>query len=64
MPIYEYRCEECNERFELFVRSGVKPEDLVCPVCGSSRVVKVISLFGVQSGTGREAADSCMPTSG
>lgn len=63
MPIYEYLCEDCNEKFEVLVRSSTKP-DLVCPVCGSRKVVKVISLFGVSGGTGRKTADSCVPTSG
>ena len=32
MPIYEYRCETCDERFEELVR---RPDDTVaCPQCG------------------------------
>ena len=34
MPIYEYRCESCAERFEELVR---RPDDPVaCPECGGS----------------------------
>ncbi len=63
MPIYEYRCDECGEKFELFVRSIAKPAASSCPRCGSRRVRKDISLFGV-GGTGggsKTSAASCGP---
>lgn len=47
MPIYEYRCEECDEPFEVFVRSSSQKADLTCPKCGSQKVKKAVSLFGV-----------------
>jgi putative FmdB family regulatory protein len=47
MPVYEYRCEECNEGFELFVRSSSQKTNPSCPKCGSHKVRKAISLFGV-----------------
>ena len=40
MPIYEYRCDECGEKFELFVRSMAKQVSSACPKCGSQ--LKVI----------------------
>jgi len=52
MPIYEYCCAECGERFELFVRSAARQAVPTCPRCGSQKVRKAISLFGV-GGTGR-----------
>jgi len=51
MPIYEYQCEECDERFEVFVRSSAQQAAPTCPKCGSGKVKKAISLFGV-GGTG------------
>ncbi len=62
MPIYEYRCAECGERFELFVRSAAGQTAPTCPRCGSPKVQKAISLFGV-SGTGggsKASAASCV----
>lgn len=72
MPVYEYRCKECGENFELFVRSvakqnaprrGVGPDGTMphCPKCGSPEVKKAISLFGVAgaSGSSKTAAASC-----
>jgi putative FmdB family regulatory protein len=63
MPIYEYSCDECGEKFELFVRSVSRQSDLTCPKCGSQNVHKAISLFGVGgAGGSREAgAASCGP---
>ena len=31
MPIYEYCCDECGERFELFVRSADAQSAATCP---------------------------------
>jgi putative FmdB family regulatory protein len=47
MPVYEYACEECGERFELFLRSVSATSSPICPHCGSADVHKAISLFGV-----------------
>jgi putative FmdB family regulatory protein len=59
MPIYEYRCEECDADFELFVRSLSQQADPSCPRCGSHRVKKAISLFGV----GRVTSNSALGAS-
>ena len=40
MPLYEYECSGCHERFELLVRGGEKP---ACPNCGSVTLDKLIS---------------------
>jgi len=63
MPIYEYRCTECDERFELFVRSAAQQTAPTCPRCGSPAVQKALSLFGVGGTGGRDqtSAASCGP---
>ena len=66
MPVYEYCCDACGERFEPFLRSTTQRAAPVCPKCGSPNVRKSISLFGVGSsgsaGAGRAtAASSCGP---
>ncbi len=45
MPIYEYRCSECEERFEKLVRLGTSTSEIECPKCGGQRVEKLISAF-------------------
>ncbi len=63
MPIYEYRCTECGEEFEKFVRSMTAEVEVTCPACGSSQVEKKISLFGYrgagESAFGVPAAGGC-----
>jgi len=61
MPIYEYRCDACGEKFELFVRASVQRDVPACPECGSPKVQKVISLFGVggPGGSSKSSAASC-----
>ena len=41
MPIYEYVCADCGNRFEWLVRGDEKPS---CPSCGRSRLAKQLSL--------------------
>ena len=41
MPIYEYECESCDERFELMQKFSDKPVRK-CPKCGGA-VHKVLS---------------------
>lgn len=63
MPIYEYQCDECGERFELFVRSSVQRKSPTCPKCESAKVQKAISLFGLGGlgGGSKLSASSCSP---
>jgi len=44
MPIYEYRCAQCENRFEELVFE-TKPAIVNCPKCGTSEVSRLISLF-------------------
>ena len=63
MPVYEYCCEECGEKFELLVRSLARKATPKCPRCGSIRARKALSLFGV-GGPSRNVeteAASCGP---
>ena len=47
MPIYEYCCEKCGRDFDVFVRSATQRNEPQCPNCGSTKVDKAVSLFGV-----------------
>ena len=44
MPIYEYRCEDCQKKFEKFVRYPDR-ETVECPACGKSNLKQLISAF-------------------
>ena len=43
MPIYEYRCADCDRVTSLFVRSHRAQIDERCEHCGSERVSRVMS---------------------
>ena len=60
MPIYEYRCGECQHRFELIVSASTRP---ACPECGAERLEKQLSVFAVAHGqasaAGSHAGGAC-----
>lgn len=43
MPIYEYRCEDCQKKFELLVFQD--KGEVKCPDCGGFKVTKLLSCF-------------------
>ncbi|HHW29656.1 MAG TPA: zinc ribbon domain-containing protein [Syntrophomonadaceae bacterium] len=45
MPIYEYLCQNCNEKFTVVV-SWWKRKQVKCPKCGSSDIKQLFSNFG------------------
>jgi putative FmdB family regulatory protein len=54
MPIYEYRCESCTERFEELVR---RPgETVVCPQCGGTEAERLLSVFAAVGSGGSSLA--------
>jgi putative FmdB family regulatory protein len=55
MPLYEYRCADCGNRFEEFVIGKPKIE---CPDCRGKSVEKLLSVFAVSNGESRRAAES------
>ncbi|HSE60339.1 MAG TPA: zinc ribbon domain-containing protein [Nitrospiraceae bacterium] len=44
MPLFEYRCTQCQHQFELIVNGSTTP---ACPSCRSERLEKKISAFAV-----------------
>lgn len=53
MPLYEYQCESCQNRFEKIQKSYNDPPLETCPKCGKGPVRKLISSPAIQfKGTG------------
>jgi len=48
MPLFEYECRECGQRFEALVQGTKRP---ACPECGSEDLEKLLSSFGFGSGS-------------
>jgi putative FmdB family regulatory protein len=51
MPIYEYRCPDCGEKFDKLVRLG-SDAAVRCPRCGGESPQRQISLFAHTGGGG------------
>lgn len=52
MPLYEYRCSQCDEHFEE-LQKLTDPVLVDCPVCHQPRLVRLISAAGFRlSGSG------------
>ncbi len=49
MPIYEYRCQDCGERFEKLVRRSAEGPEVVCPSCGQKHLQQELSVFAAHS---------------
>jgi putative FmdB family regulatory protein len=49
MPIYEYRCTQCDTLFEFLARGDSAP---ACPDCGATAVEKQFSTFAAHAGGG------------
>ena len=47
MPLYEYECESCTNRFEKIVKYSDPPLD-TCPKCGKGPVRKLFSSPAIQ----------------
>jgi len=63
MPLYEYRCSQCGEKFEKLVRLSAGDAEIACPACDSSLVDRLVSLLG--RGGGKESLSfSSSPSSG
>ena len=52
MPIYEYICLKCNEKFSLLQAVKTSEKDTACPKCTSKDVKKIISSFCCSAGSG------------
>ena len=49
MPIYEYQCKSCGEKFEAHRKIMDSDSELKCPKCGKKQPRRVFSTFGTCS---------------
>lgn len=45
MPIYEYVCVNCGQKFEMRRGFGQADDPATCPECGDQRVRRLLSTF-------------------
>lgn len=53
MPLYEFRCQQCNNLFESLLTSSSSDAlaEVRCPKCGSGNVKKTISAASIRLAT-------------
>ncbi len=54
MPIYEYRCKDCDAVSEILVRG--QSDKIRCEKCGSEKMEKLFSTFGTSGGSSSSGA--------
>ena len=47
MPLYEFTCRACGERFEVMSTAAERDRKAVCPGCGGRDVTLVFGSFAV-----------------
>ncbi len=45
MPLYEYRCEQCEKQFEAAQSVHTRVEDTECPYCQARQAIRLMSSF-------------------
>ncbi|MDA8018912.1 MAG: zinc ribbon domain-containing protein [Thermoanaerobaculia bacterium] len=49
MPLYEYRCQECGELFEILQTVDADARGVRCPACGTQRAKRQLSTFAAST---------------
>ena len=62
MPIYEYKCDTCGNKFEKLMRRFGDVEGLECPDCGEQHLSQQYSTFAARAGDGASTSSSEMPS--
>lgn len=67
MPLYEYKCSDCETMFDALRDMSEADAPITCPNCGSEETQRAVSLFsaigseGVVT-SGGSACDGCSPS--
>jgi putative FmdB family regulatory protein len=64
MPIYEYRCPKCGNRFEELIMKKSDEAEVKCGKCGYEKPSRELSNFSAGSGSGQSTSSSCSAPSG
>jgi putative FmdB family regulatory protein len=62
MALYEYRCLDCNTKYDVLHLGKESESDIVCPQCQSKEYKKLLSVFSASAQSGSEQsvpAPSC-----
>jgi len=62
MPLFEFICKKCSEKFETLVLYGENAESVKCPKCGSNEIIKQFSSFSGSMRSSKCAAQEFCPS--
>ncbi len=62
MPVYEYQCSECGEKFEVRQSMGEDGSKLNCPKCQAQNPKRLLSSFFSPGSNAPDASDMSCPT--
>ena len=64
MPMYDYRCKNCGEKFEELVFSSSTPdEEITCPNCNENQSERLLSAPMVSTGGSSSSSASSSSSS-
>ncbi len=64
MPLYEYRCPDCDHRFEKIKSVSQADFPEVCPRCQNAKAERTLSTFSARGSAGPSSSSGCGPSSG
>jgi len=70
MPIYEFRCQNCDKVFEFLCMKSDGEDKVICPSCGCENSEKLLSAFSSYTSNSSQglnnsvAASSCSSKGG
>ncbi len=62
MPIYEYKCIKCGNKFEILQKMNESDKNINCPECGAAKPEKLFSTFSSSSDKGSSCDTGTCPT--
>jgi len=57
MPLFEYRCVDCGNRFDRLIKHEHADDAMTCPSCGSTESRRLISVFATFYPTGTRGTE-------
>jgi putative FmdB family regulatory protein len=59
MPVFEYKCNACHQKYEIYHKSSVSSEEIECPSCHSKDNKKLFSSFSASVSGDSFAYNDC-----
>ena len=59
MPLYEYKCSNCNTKFEVLHKSATQTSEVTCPSCNSVQIKKLFSAFSSNVSSNSHSTNEC-----